>query len=224
MSSRQEEKEQRKQEREERERAVAKQAERKRLLQIIGGVVVGAVVLGGVALAIAGGGGEDAERDPDQLMALAEKAGCVVRSFPSEGRNHVTTKLTTADYKTNPPTSGDHAPPEQVAADGVYAPGNEPEIARWVHTLEHGRILFQYKPGTPKGRIAQLQTRFNGPVLDSGNGYHSVLMQNNTKMPFEVAAVAWRRYIGCEKFTDAALPAMSAFRDVYVDKAPEQIP
>jgi len=61
-------------------------------------------------------------------------------------------------------------------------------------------------------------------VLGSGKGYHSLLMQNNSKMPFEVAAVAWRHYIGCEKFTPAALPAMSAFRELYVDTAPEKIP
>ena len=66
-----------------------------------------------------------------------------------------------------------------------------------------------YKPGTPAGRITQLQNLFNEPVLDSGNGYHSVLMQNNTKMPFAVAAVAWRNYVGCPEFTDKSLDALA---------------
>ena len=221
MSSRQEEKEQRKRERLEREAAEQKAAKRKRLLQIIGGVVVGAAVVVGVVLAVAGSGGEDG-RDTKDLTAAAREAGCTVKTFPEEGNAHVTKMLTPADYKTNPPTSGDHN--VTPAPDGVYAPGNEPEIVNWVHTLEHGRILLMYKPKTPSAQIAQLQNLFNEPVLDSGNGYHSVLMQNNTNMPFAVAAVAWRHYVGCPEFTPKSIDALRAFREAYVDTAPEQVP
>jgi hypothetical protein len=224
VSSRQQEKEQRKREREERERAAAKEAQRKRMLQIAGGFVVGAAIVAGIVLALAGGGGGGNRPTAAKLASLANAASCVVKTFPEEGRNHVTKKLTAADYKTNPPTSGDHVPPGQEARDGVYAIGNEPNIGNWVHTLEHGRIIFQYKPKTPPGTVAELQKLFNAKVLDSGSGYHSLLMQNNSKMPFEVAAVAWRHYIGCEKFSPAAIPAMNAFRDLYVDTAPEQVP
>jgi hypothetical protein len=221
VSSRQEQKEQAKRERLEREAAEQKAAKRKRLLQIIGGVAVGAVVVVGVVLAVAGGG-KDSERDSTSLTAAAKAAGCTVKSFPDYGAAHVAKKLKASDFKTNPPTSGDHN--ITPASDGVYAPGNEPEIQNWVHTLEHGRIIFMYKPDTAAGRITQLQTLFNEPVLDSGNGYHSVLMENNTKMPFEVAAVAWRHYVACPKFTDRSIAALRAFREVYVDTAPEKIP
>jgi hypothetical protein len=220
VSSRQEEKEQRRQERLEREAAEQSAAKRKRLVQIVGGVVVAAAVIVGVVLALAGG--KSSDRDSADLTTAAKAAGCVVKSFPEEGAAHVTKTLTPADFKTNPPTSGDHN--INPAPDGVYAPGNEPEIQNWVHTLEHGRILFQYKPGTPPAEISKLQTLFNEKVLDSGNGYHSVLMENNSKMPFAVAAVAWRHYVGCPEFTDRVLPALREFRKVYVDKAPEQIP
>jgi len=221
VSSRQEQKEQAKRERLEREAAERKVAQRKRLLQIVGGVAVGAVVVVGVVLAIAGGGKDD-ERDPTNLAASAKAAGCIVKSFPQEGAAHVAEKRKPSDYKTNPPTSGDHN--INPAKDGVYLPGDEPEIENWVHTLEHGRILFMYKPGTPAGRITQLQNLFNKPVLDSGNGYHSVLMQNNTNMPFEVAAVAWRQYVGCAKFNDKTLDALGDFRAAHVDTAPENVP
>ena len=70
-----------------------------------------------------------------------------MKTFPDYGDNHVTKKLKASDFKTNPPTSGDHN--VNPAQDGVYAPDNEPEIENWVHTLEHGRILFMYKPRTP---------------------------------------------------------------------------
>ncbi|HEY1539952.1 MAG TPA: DUF3105 domain-containing protein [Solirubrobacteraceae bacterium] len=221
MASRAEQKERKRREREERERAAARAAKRKRVTQIAGGVVVGLVVIAGVVLAVAGGG-KEAKRDSGALTAAARAAGCVVRSFPSEGREHVTQHLTAADFGTNPPTSGNHN--ITPAPDGVYAPGNEPEIENWVHTLEHGRILFQYRPGTSPARIAQLQKLYDEPVLSSGNGYHSVLMENNTKMPFEVAAVAWQHYVGCPKFTDRSIAALRDFRRVYVDTAPEKIP
>jgi hypothetical protein len=221
VSSRQEEKEQRKRERLEREAAEQKAAKRKRLVQIVGGVVVGAAVVVAVVLAVAGSGGSDG-RDSADLKTASADAGCTLKTFPDYGANHVTEKLKASDFKTNPPTSGDHN--VNPAQDGVYAPDNEPEIENWVHTLEHGRILFMYKPKTPSNQIAQLQNLFNEPVLDSGNGYHSVLMQNNTNMPFAVAAVAWRNYVGCPAVNDKSIAALRAFREVYVDTAPEQVP
>jgi len=220
VSSRQEEKEQRKRERIEREQAEQAAAKRKRLVQIIGGVVVGAAIVIGVVLALAGG--KDSEADTTDLKTAAAAAGCVSRSFPNEGQNHVTKTLKASDFKTNPPTSGDHN--VTPAPDGVYAPGNEPEIQNWVHTLEHGRILFQYKKGTPAPQVAQLQSLFNEESLGKP-AYHSVLMQNNSDMPFQVAAVAWRHYLGCSEFKgEQTIAAMRAFRELYVDKAPEQIP
>ncbi|HEV7806645.1 MAG TPA: DUF3105 domain-containing protein [Solirubrobacteraceae bacterium] len=219
MSSRQEEKEQRRLERLEREQAEQSAAKRKRLVQIIGGVVVGAAIVVGVVLALAGGKEEPA--DTTGLASAARTAGCVVRSFPNEGQAHVEKKLTVKDFKTNPPTSGDHN--VTPAPDGVYAPGNEPEIQNWVHTLEHGRILFMYKKGTPPARVAQLQKLFDETSLGKP-AYHSVLMRNNTDMPFGVAAVAWRHYVGCSEFNDETVAALRAFRELYVDKAPEQIP
>ena len=223
MSSRQEEKEQRKRERLEREAAAASAAKRKRLLQLIGGVVVACVVVAGVAFAVAGGGGGgDDDIDDDRLTAAAKAAGCVYRAFPDEGRGHSGDKLTAADYKTNPPTSGTHNP--TPAGDGIYVAGNEPEIANWVHTLEHGRILTQYKPGTRTDVIAQLTTFFNEDVADSGGAYHSVLMQNNSGMQAQVAVVAWRHSMTCSEFTPKALEAFRTFREGLVDKAPEVVP
>ncbi|CAA9474904.1 MAG: hypothetical protein AVDCRST_MAG67-470 [uncultured Solirubrobacteraceae bacterium] len=224
MSSRKEEKERLRKEREERERAAAAKAKRARLLQLIGGVVVACAVIAGVAYAVSSGGGGDdgADVDDDQLKSAAQAAGCVYRAFPNEGEDHVTEKLTEADFKTNPPTSGAHNP--EPAPDGIYVAGNEPEIANWVHTLEHGRILLQYRRGTERSVVTQLERLFNEDVDDSGRGYHSVVMQNNTNMPFEVAAVAWRHYVACREFTPKAIDAMRVFREELVDKAPEKIP
>jgi hypothetical protein len=221
MSSRQEEKEQRKQERLERERAAAAEAKRKRTLQIAGGAVVAVAIVAGVVLAVAGGGGGASRPSDAAVKTAATAAGCVYKTFPSEGRGHTAAPRTPADYKTNPPTSGDHNP--NPAQDGLYVAGNEPPIANWVHTLEHGRIILQYAPAAPPSAFAALTKLYNQPVLDSGKSYHMVLMRNNTKMPFQTAAVAWQHYIGCEDASPAAIKAMAAFRDRYVDKGPELI-
>lgn len=226
MSSRQEEKEQRRREREERERAAAQKAKRKRLLQLVGGVVVACAIVAGVAVAVSssgdGGGDDGPDVDHDALKAAAQRSRCVYRSFPDEGQEHVTEDVTAADFKTNPPTSGPHDP--QPAQDGLYVAGNEPEIGNWVHTLEHGRVIFQYRPGTDRAVVQQLERLFNEDVADSGGAYHSVLMQNNTRMPFEVAAVAWRHYMACREFTPQSIEALRKFREELVDKGPESVP
>jgi hypothetical protein len=220
MSSRQEEKEQRKQERLKREAEAASAAKRKRLVQLIGGVVVACAIIAGVVFAISRGGGD--EVDDSTLTTAAKNAGCVYESYPNEGREHSAKKLTAADFKTNPPTSGTHNP--TPAGDGIYVPGNEPAIENWVHTLEHGRILLQYKPGTAPNVVAQLTALFNENVADSGAAYHSVLMQNNTKMTAQVAAVAWRHSLTCSEFTPKAIDAMRQFRTALIDKGPEVVP
>ncbi|HEY0345947.1 MAG TPA: DUF3105 domain-containing protein [Solirubrobacteraceae bacterium] len=222
MSSRQEEKEQRKRERLEREQAAEAAAKRKRLLQIGGGAVVAAVVVAGVVLAATGGGGGKNRASEADVTSAAKAAGCVYKAFPQEGRNHVTQKLTAADYKTNPPTSGNHNP--TPAQDGLYPPGNAPAIENWVHTLEHGRILLMYKPGSAPANVSALQKLYEEPVLGSGKSYHMVLMQNNTNMPFQTAAVGWQHYVGCKDASPGSIVAMRKFRDRYVDKGPEFIP
>ncbi len=225
MSSRQEEKEQRKQERLAREAAAAAVAKRKRLLQMIGGVVVACAILAGGAFALGGGGGDDDDgASSAELRAAATKAGCEYRAFPNYGQEHESKEFTAADYKTNPPTSGAHLPPGLEAQAGLYIAGNEPKVGAWVHTLEHGRVLFQYRPGSPPNVPADLEKLFNEDVKGSGGGYHSVLMRNNTKMPYQVAAVAWRHYMVCREYKPAVLDAFREFRDARVDKAPELVP
>jgi hypothetical protein len=234
MASRKEEKEARRAERIAAERAEQAGAQRTQRL-IIGGAVLLALVVVGLGIALlAGSGGDDENttkpntsvpipaRKISDLNAAAKKAGCVVKSFPNEGQLHFDdNKGVNNNYKTNPPTSGEHRP--TPAPDGIYAPGNEPDKENWVHTLEHGRIEYQYAPGTPQQRIDQLQTLY-AESFRGLEGYHQMVLQNNTKMPFAVAAVAWRNYAACKTFTDDTFDVFRAFREQFVDKAPEQIP
>lgn len=236
MASRKEEKERLRREREEAERAArAAEARRKRLGIVLGGVLavaVAAVVAFAVLGGDDGGGGQDdgggnvalPAKQTDDLQEAVKAAGCKFQTLPDEGNNHLPSVEATFDgYKTNPPTSGTHRPMPGAAPDGVYPPGGSPDKENWVHTLEHGRVILMYKPGTPQRRVDQLETLMNEEVDDQPGAYKTLLMENNTDMPFAVAAVSWRRWVVCDRFTDAAFDALRAFRRENVDSelAPE---
>lgn len=234
MANRQEEKQRRRAERLAREQAERAAAARRRRLQWVGGGVLAlAVVAGIVALAVAGLGGGDNEgrasqptakgiklpvQQTNDVRAAAKAAGCVLRHPPIEGREHSTKQFTAKDYKTNPPTSGTHHP--QWYQDGIYAPGDTPNVGMLVHTLEHGRINLQYRPGTPKRTVAELEAL----MAEQGNGYHMLLFQNGTGMPYAVAATAWGQLLGCPDMNPKVFDALRTFRERYIDKGPEAVP
>jgi hypothetical protein len=232
MSSRQEEKERRKRERQEREAAEkASHARRKRMQVVFGGglaVLAAAAVV--VVLVFVVGGSDDPAADvpagsaaiPEQqesdLKKAAAAAGCTLKDTPNEGSGHEEKEFKASDYKQNPPTSGNHFP--EWYQDGIYAPGDTPELGKLVHTLEHGRIDVQYKPGTPATTVAQLETL----MKQNEDGYHMLLFQNGTNMPFAVAATAWDHQLGCKTMNDKVFDAIRTFRDAYIDKGPEVVP
>jgi hypothetical protein len=243
MSSRQEEKERRRREREEREQAEASKVANRRRLQLVAGGVIGLVAIAAVVAAIVsaagGGGGDDRSSGGSQAAggyrevalpvrrttdfdAAVKAAGCFYKQYPSEGRTHLPSETATNNsYRTNPPTSGNHRP--TPAEDGVYKAGNTPDKENFVHTLEHGRIELQYAPTAPAAVRNQLFTLYNEKVKGVSQ-YHMMLFQNNTNMPYEVAATAWTQLLGCKTVNDKTWDAIRAFRDRFVDKGPEIIP
>ena len=234
MSSRQEEKERRRQERLEREQAEARAAGRRQRLQLVVGGVLAAAAIAAVVIAVTSSGGDGGNGDGGatskganvpiparkerDLQKAAKAAGCVLLDPKEEGSTHVNSDV---NYKSNPPTSGDHNP--TPSDDGIYASGNTPAKENYVHTLEHGRVEIQYRPGTPERRIDQLETLFNEKV-NGTEGYHTLLFENNTNMTYAVAATAWTHLLGCKTFDDGAFDAIRAFRETYVDKGPEFVP
>ena len=237
MSHRQQEKQRRREEREERERAEKARAARRQRLQIaIGGLVAIAAIAVVVLLVsgtIGGGDGDGAETEaaapeaanvtiPDQeigdVKEAAKAAGCKLEHPAIEGAQHEEREFTEADYKTNPPTSGNHFP--QWSEDGVYPSGSTPPLGELVHTLEHGRIDVQYKPGTSQETVDQL----NALLADMENGYHLLLFENQTNMDAAVAATAWGHSLTCPEMNDQVFDAIRTFRNEYIDKGPEQVP
>lgn len=236
MASRLEEKERRRQERLAHEQAEARTAANRRRLQLVGGgaLALAAVAAVVVALVVGLGGGSDGssvpaadsaqraatklpqQRDTD-LASAARDAGCKLSNPGYEGADHEDREFAASDYKTNPPTSGNHNP--VWYEDGVYAPGTTPKLGMLVHTLEHGRIDLQYRPGTPKATVSQLET-----FVGENQGYHMVMFQNTTKMPYQVAATAWLHSLTCQSMNPKVFDALRTFRDKYLDKGPEKIP
>ena len=228
MASRQAEKERRRREREEAEEAARRsEARRKRIGMLIGGVLVAALITVGIIAFASGGAGDDGRGQGVQggapafgekdLAAAAEAAGCELRSPRDEGSSHTSEDVT---YESNPPVSGDHDP--EVAQDGVYP--EPPDVGQSLHALEHGRINFQYRPDSPGQRVDQLEAMVN-ETLKGTEGYHSLMFENQTKMPAAVAATAWVKgdpqVITCSAWNDRVFDALRAFRLEYVDKAAE---
>ena len=89
-----------------------------------------------------------------------------------------------------------------------------------VHTLEHGRIDVQYRKGTPAATIQKLEAL----LAEQSGGYHMLLFENETEMPYEVAATAWGQLLGCKRMSDDVFDALRTFRMEYVDKGPEAVP
>jgi len=234
MSSRQEEKERRKRERQEREAAEkAKAASRKRTQMVLGGLLgAGALVAVIVVLVVVvfSGDGNDEKDIPAGSAAIpaqktsdvkeaAQLAGCTYEpKLANEGSGHEEKDFKASDYKQNPPTSGNHFP--EWYDDGIYASGNTPELGKLVHTLEHGRIDIQYKPGTPATTIAQLETLYN----EMDGGHHLLLFENTTGMKYAVAATAWDASLGCPTMKPEVFDAIRAFRTEHIDKGPEVVP
>ncbi len=233
MASRHEEKEARKQARLEAEQQEARTHARQRRVQLVaGGLAAAVIIVGAIVLVLSGGGDggggdgpQQASKDIPKLpaqkveseKAAAAAAKCTLTSSPIEGRQHEERDFTEADYKTNPPTSGRHFP--QWADDGIYAAASTPPLGQLVHTLEHGRIDVQYKPGTPAKTVKLLEA-----FVADNDGYHMVMFQNPTKMPSQIAATAWGKSLTCDTVDDATIDALRTFRDAHLDKGPELIP
>lgn len=227
MSSRKEQKERLRQERMEREQAAAASAARRRRMGYgVAAVLVAAVVIALGVVVLSGGndsGGSASAKSEwpsgsipaqkiEDLDAAAQAAGCTLTKHKSEGREHSEAKAT---YKTQPPTSGTHYP--VPTSDGAYLKTPTP-YEGLVHALEHGRVIYWFKPTAPanaKGALRKLYDEDKALI---------VLTPNNRAMPSEVAATAWTRSLTCPKYNDKVPDAFRAFAKAFRLKGPEYVP
>lgn len=228
---REEERERLRQAREERESSQAKSGKRRlAAVYAIAGMIV-LLVIGGIVAVVASSGGEGGGGashinqasgstngvKPDEregtsppgaetvkLKQAAQKAGCTLRlHLRDEGHEHIPPTAPTPDYKTNPPTSGNHVEPPYQQADGAYS--EMPGEIFIVHSLEHGRMEIQYSPELPAADQLALKGLYD-------TMYGGTLLFPNENMDYAVAATTWTNLIGCDEYKGAAtLDAIRAF-------------
>jgi Protein of unknown function (DUF3105) len=126
-----------------------------------------------------GGGSPVANLAPDPSCAAA------VTPVPNEGWTHVP-EGTPVSYRANPPASGPHYP--------VWARYQEHAVAvarpYWVHNLEHGAIVFLYRPDAPPAVVAALRGVFQSLPNDPACGHRRALMTPDPLLPRATAVVA----------------------------------
>lgn len=138
------------------------------------------------------------------LEAAAKKAGCKLQlKLKDEGHSHIPQGSEPPNYKTSPPTSGNHVEPPYQQADGAYS--EMPAEIDIVHTLEHGRLEIQYAPDLPEKAQLELKGLYD-------TMYGGALLFPNDRMSYEVAATTWTNLLGCPTYEGAAtLDAIRAF-------------
>jgi hypothetical protein len=138
------------------------------------------------------------------VKEAAQKANCELRlELPDEGNTHLPEGAQPPDYKTSPPTSGNHVEPPYQQADGAYS--EAPDQLNVVHSLEHGRLAIQYSPDLPEEDQLELKGLFD-------TMYGASLLFPNDEMVYDVAATTWTNLIACREYKGAAtLDAIRAF-------------
>jgi hypothetical protein len=119
-------------------------------------------------------------------------------------------------YQHNPPASGPHYP--------VWLRYEEYSNAQprgyWVHNLEHGAVVFLYRPDAPAAAVSSLRDTFRTLPNDPQCGHPRALMTLDPLMPRPVAVVAADWLLEGE-----TLPAQSIrdFVSQHRNRAPENI-
>jgi hypothetical protein len=141
--------------------------------------------------------------------------GTVVTEVANEGWPHVA-EGSVVRYASNPPASGPHYP--------VWARYDEftSVLPRgyWVHNLEHGAIVFLYRPDTPAATVEALRAVFRGLSPDSACGHRLSVMTPDPELPRPIAAVA-ADWVLTADGVDA--PTIQAFVAARRNRGPEKV-
>jgi hypothetical protein len=108
-----------------------------------------------------------------------------VTSVPSEGWVHVAVG-STINYAHNPPASGPHYP--VWAHWGIHT--SAVPRGYWVHNLEHGGIVFLYRPDAPSAVVSALTDTFRALPNDPTCGHPRALLTPDPQIMTPIAVVA----------------------------------
>ncbi|MDO8470863.1 MAG: DUF3105 domain-containing protein [bacterium] len=135
------------------------------------------------------------------------------QAIPFEGQTHVS-EGTPVEYRSNPPTSGNHWP--DPLKDGLYDVQKPDEAA--VHSLEHGRIWISYKPSISAPAIQALNELLSGQ--------QAVIFTPREKNDTDIALAAWMRLDTFNLSPEGSVDTerILTFIKNYRGKGPENIP
>ena len=170
-------------------------------------------------------GREGTEPPPQENAVLedaAKAADCELQlDLEDEGNTHLDDEdVPDVKYQTDPPTSGDHYSGNETGsgalADGAYA--EFAPVGRFVHAMEHGRVIIHYAPELPE----EDQLAIKGVFEESPAG---VILMPNPEMESEVAVAAWTQLVTCDSYEGLpTLDVIRSFRDIYRGQGPEYFP
>src|SRR4051794_30079250 len=126
------------------------------------------------------------------LAQIAARAGCRLDEFHG-------------GMRTNPPVTGRFRERARTP-DGSYAGKRPPPLEASMHSLFHGRVLLQYRPGFAERDLAALDR------LTRADPDRVLLFENRTGMNAAVAATAYLSVMTCPRVDPSSLAALDAFR------------
>ena len=210
MSKKLEEKQRRRQIEEERDSARRRAARKRNFLTWGVVVVVASLVVVLIAL--------EKKKESGPVGVDPTAAGCTEIETPEEmpTADHVDDG-TRVQYSTDPPTSGDHW--LDPAPSGFNPPSSvgDPPAERFLHNMEHGQIVFWYRPDAPQTVIDDLEGYFGnttGGAAILGQPYEAVPASYNFTM------TTWGASQSCKEVSEDII---NAFREEFQGKGPEQV-
>ncbi len=169
---------------------------RRALLQYVAAWLVAGAIVAVLGLALLRGGeAEEVSLPPvreTKLEDAAMLAGCELRR-DTEGRIE------------QPPVAG--PPTETAIRPAIYT--SLPSRAALIGALRRGIIVIHYRPSIGEEQIEELN-RLHEAVPEG------TIITPNPQMPYEAAATAWQRLLGCRKFEQRAVDAIRLFRGRYI--------
>jgi hypothetical protein len=131
-------------------------------------------------------------RPASPLAQIATRAGCRLDEFHG-------------GMDTNPPVTGRFRERARTP-DGSYLGKRPPTLEASMHSLFHGRVLWQYRPGLAERDLRALDR------LTHADPDRVLLFENRTAMTGAVAATAYLSVMTCPRVDPPTLAALDAFR------------
>ena len=182
----------------------ARRAKRRRALLVRAGVVAALVVVVGGIVFWQVGNRRDEAKAIDQMTA----GTCEFDRKTDPGA--VNQHAESVSYKVEPPSGGIHLP--SAANPGVYT-NDAPPDGQIVHAMEHGDIVFWYRPDAAQADIDALTKLAESRPSD-------VFVIERPRLPVPFAATAWRKRLLCDRVEAEPL---RTFVSRWADKGPEKV-